>query len=87
MGLIGSGELWFLQGFGGQFEYFGLWLDAAYGQGHSRTKTLCTTYNSPVLSAQENFKIDTLEIYGVGEVQSHDEDEEVVLIYLESDGK
>ena len=51
---------------GGQFDYFGLWLDADYGRGHSRAQPTCTTYNSPQLSASPNFKVDHLEVWGVG---------------------
>ncbi|XP_078400701.1 MTOR-associated protein MEAK7 [Cetorhinus maximus] len=53
-------------GMGGQFYYFGLWIDSDYGRGHSKAKPRCTTYNSPQLSAQENFRIDTLELWRVG---------------------
>ena len=51
---------------GGQFEYFGLWLDQDYGKGHSRAKPTCTTYDSPQLSGSENFVIDCLEVWAVG---------------------
>ncbi|XP_048402524.2 MTOR-associated protein MEAK7 isoform X4 [Stegostoma tigrinum] len=53
-------------GMGGQLYYFGLWIDSNYGEGHSKAKTKCTTYDSPQLSAQEHFKIDTLEVWSVG---------------------
>ena len=51
---------------GGQMEYFGLWLSADYGAGHSKAKPRCTTYASPMLSASEEFQIDMLEVWGVG---------------------
>ncbi|XP_023683139.1 MTOR-associated protein MEAK7 [Paramormyrops kingsleyae] len=54
-------------GMGGQHDYFGLWLDSDYGQGHSRARPRCTTYGSPQLSGQENFTLDALEVWGVGE--------------------
>ncbi|XP_078066737.1 MTOR-associated protein MEAK7 isoform X3 [Mustelus asterias] len=53
-------------GMGGQFYYFGLWIDSDYGGGHSKAKPRCTTYNSPQLSAQEHFIIDTMELWRVG---------------------
>ncbi|XP_067905254.1 MTOR-associated protein MEAK7 isoform X2 [Heterodontus francisci] len=53
-------------GMGGQLYYFGLWIDSDYGGGHSKAKPRCTTYNSPQLSAQEYFRIDTLELWRVG---------------------
>ncbi|XP_061449724.1 MTOR-associated protein MEAK7 [Rhineura floridana] len=54
-------------GMGGQHEYFGLWVDSNYGKGHSKAKPRCTTYNSPQLSAQENFTLDAIEVWAVGE--------------------
>ncbi|XP_038664366.1 MTOR-associated protein MEAK7 [Scyliorhinus canicula] len=53
-------------GMGGQLHYFGLWVDGDYGGGHSKAKPRCTTYNSPQLSAQEHFVIDTMELWRVG---------------------
>lgn len=53
-------------GMGGQFGYFGLWLDYEFGMGHSKAHPKCTTYGSPRLSAQEEFRIKTLEVWGVG---------------------
>lgn len=47
-------------------NYFGFWLDDDFGSGHSRGQPSCTTYGSPPLSAQEEFKIDKLEAWGVG---------------------
>ncbi|KAG5839817.1 hypothetical protein ANANG_G00209010 [Anguilla anguilla] len=54
-------------GMGGQHHYFGLWLDSDFGKGHSRARPRCTTYGSPQLSAQENFTVETLEVWGVGD--------------------
>ncbi|XP_008562469.1 PREDICTED: TLD domain-containing protein 1-like [Galeopterus variegatus] len=55
-------------GMGGQHEYFGLWVDVDFGKGHSKAKPTCTTYNSPQLSAQENFQFDRMEVWAVGDV-------------------
>ncbi|XP_065423354.1 MTOR-associated protein MEAK7 isoform X2 [Chrysemys picta bellii] len=55
-------------GMGGQHDYFGLWIDSNYGNGHSRAKPSCTTYNSPQLSANENFTIDAMEVWAVGDL-------------------
>lgn len=52
---------------GGQHNYFGLWVDVDFGKGHSRAKPTCTTYNSPQLSAQENFQFDKMEVWAVGD--------------------
>ncbi|EOA93162.1 TLD domain-containing protein KIAA1609-like protein, partial [Anas platyrhynchos] len=55
-------------GMGGQHDYFGLWVDSDYGKGHSKAKPRCTTYNSPQLSAKENFTLDALEVWAVGDL-------------------
>jgi hypothetical protein len=55
------------QGMGGQHGYFGLWVDADFGKGHSKAKPRCTTYNSPQLSAKEDFRFDKIEVWGVGD--------------------
>ena len=50
---------------GGQFEYFGLWLDAEFGKGHCSES--CTTYkNYKMLSATKYFEIDCVEVWAVG---------------------
>ncbi|NXL96346.1 TLDC1 protein, partial [Tyrannus savana] len=55
-------------GMGGQHGYFGLWIDSDYGKGHSKAKPRCTTYNSPQLSAKEEFTLDAMEVWAVGDV-------------------
>ncbi|XP_053556820.1 MTOR-associated protein MEAK7 [Bombina bombina] len=55
-------------GMGGQHNYFGLWIDSNFGSGHSKAKPSCTTYNSPQLSAKEEFTIDAIEVWAVGEL-------------------
>ncbi|XP_074864682.1 MTOR-associated protein MEAK7 [Carettochelys insculpta] len=55
-------------GMGGQHDYFGLWIDSNYGSGHSRAKPRCTTYNCPQLSANENFTLDAIEVWAVGDL-------------------
>ncbi|XP_076989298.1 MTOR-associated protein MEAK7 isoform X3 [Tamandua tetradactyla] len=54
-------------GMGGQHGYFGLWVDVDFGKGHSKAKPTCTTYNSPQLSAKENFQFDKMEVWAVGD--------------------
>lgn len=58
---------------GGQLEYFGLWLDSDFGHGHSRARPRCTTYGSPQLSGDEDFTVDTVEVWGVGVPQKEQE--------------
>lgn len=53
---------------GGQHGYFGLWIDSDYGKGHSKAKPRCTTYNSPQLSAKEDFTLDAVEVWAVGDL-------------------
>lgn len=50
---------------GGQFDYFGFWLDHSFGTGHCKGEP-STTYGNPRLSAQESFSINELEVWGVG---------------------
>lgn len=60
-------------GMGGQHHYFGLWVAADFGKGHSKAKPTCTTYNSPQLSAQEDFQFDRMEVWGVGSLSEKDQ--------------
>ena len=48
-------------------DYFGLWLSADFGKGHSKAKPKCTTFSSPQLSAKEEFEVQLLELWGVGD--------------------
>ena len=59
--------LLFIQGMGGQHGYFGLWLDSDFGKGHSRARPKCTTYGSPQLSGEEDFTLDSMEVWAVGQ--------------------
>lgn len=61
------------QGMGGQHGYFGLWLDSDFGRGHSRARPKCTTYGSPQLSAEEDFSLDCMEVWAVGNPAPPDE--------------
>lgn len=36
--------------------------------GHSKAKPRCTTYNSPQLSAKEDFTLDAVEVWAVGDL-------------------
>ncbi|CAG5124791.1 unnamed protein product, partial [Candidula unifasciata] len=67
-------------GMGGQFEFFGLWIDQSFDQGHSKASARgCTTYGSPRLSAREEFEVDCLEVWAVGrkkKAEGEEDDEE-----------
>lgn len=63
-------------GMGGQHGYFGLWLDSDFGRGHSRARPKCTTYGSPQLSADEDFTLDSVEVWAVGKPPEPEEGEE-----------
>ncbi|XP_029009972.1 MTOR-associated protein MEAK7 isoform X2 [Betta splendens] len=63
-------------GMGGQHHYFGLWLDSDFGRGHSRAKPKCTTYGSPQLSADDDFTLDSVEVWAVGKPPEPEEGEE-----------
>ncbi|XP_043193320.1 MTOR-associated protein MEAK7-like isoform X1 [Amphibalanus amphitrite] len=51
-------------GFGGKFEYFGLFVSADFG--HGFTAPTCTTFESRQLSGKKRFQIDVIEVWGVG---------------------
>lgn len=63
-------------GMGGQHGYFGLWLDSDFGHGHSRARPKCTTYGSPQLSGDEDFTLDSMEVWAVGKPPELEEGEE-----------
>ncbi|KAM4734237.1 LOW QUALITY PROTEIN: MTOR-associated protein MEAK7-like [Anableps anableps] len=63
-------------GMGGQHDYFGLWLDCDFGRGHSRARPKCTTYGSPQLSGDEDFALDSVEVWAVGKPPPPAEEEE-----------
>ncbi|XP_030556702.1 MTOR-associated protein MEAK7 [Drosophila novamexicana] len=61
-------------GMGGQFDFWGLWLDCMFGEGQSVES--CTTYSDYVqLSKRKQFKIRNLEVWAVGDLPVKDEDE------------
>ena len=65
---------------GGQHNYFGLWLDSEFGRGHSRARPKCTTYGSPQLSGEEDFTLDTMEVWAVGKPPEPEEVTAVALV-------
>lgn len=51
---------------GGQFNYWGLWLDCEYG--HGECSESCTTFkNYSQLSVNKQFEIRNIEVWAVGE--------------------
>ncbi|KAK3844685.1 MAG: TLD-domain-containing protein [Linnemannia gamsii] len=52
-------------GFGGQLRYFGLWLASDFQTGQSAAEPLCSTFQSPRLSKQQNFKLEEMEVWQV----------------------
>ena len=56
----------FVQGMGGQMDYFGLWIDSNFNHGHSKAKPKCTTFGSPQLSAEPEFQVDVIEVWALG---------------------
>lgn len=58
-------------GMGGQFGYWGLWIDSDYGVGECSES--CTTFRGYMqLSPNKKFKIKNLEVWGVGEIPERD---------------
>lgn len=71
-------------GMGGQFEYFGLWLDAEFGKGHC--SETCTTYrNYKMLSATKYFEVACVEVWAVGPEYKREDLEDVRVSVRESD--
>lgn len=68
-------------GIGGQFKYWGLWIDSEYGNGEC--SETCTTYKNYIqLAATKSFKIRNIEVWGVGEKPTkEDEVREIILMY------
>ena len=56
---------------GGTLEYFGLWIDGEFGKG--KCSPSCTTFNCPQLSTNQEFTINHLEVWGVGEEPKKEE--------------
>lgn len=72
-------------GIGGQFDYWGLWLDSEYGIGEC--SETCSSYKNYVqLSATKNFKIRNVEVWGVGD-KPVKEDEVSLIIFNTSNFK
>lgn len=75
-------------GMGGQFDYWGLWLDEEYGKGSCSES--CTTYKSYFqLSANKEFKIRNIEVWGIGDKPEKEEIERATKSILDehSDAK
>ena len=51
---------------GGQLNYFGLYLAPDCETGHSKAHPLCSTFQSPCLSSEEEFAVDAVELWRVG---------------------
>lgn len=63
---------------GGQFNYWGLWLDCEYG--HGECSDTCTTFkNYSQLSVNKQFEIRHIEVWAVGEKPKN---EDVSALYL-----
>lgn len=57
---------------GGQFNYWGLWLDSEYG--HGQCSETCSTFkNYTQLSVNKHFEIRNIEVWAVGEKPKTDE--------------
>lgn len=63
----------FLQGMGGQFGYWGLYLDSRFGEGECSES--CTTFrNYKMLASKARFHIQNVEIWSVGDPPPTDEE-------------
>lgn len=62
-------------GFGGQIDYFALFIKSDFTSGHSRASPISTTFASPQLSRQPEFKIEMLEAISIQkDVEKSDHD-------------
>jgi len=62
---------------GGQFNYFGFWIDHSFNHGHSKAQPRCTTYGSPQLSKSPDFNVEIVEVWALGpETKSQDSDDD-----------
>lgn len=52
--------------FGGQFDYFGLYVSGEYDTGHSKGHPLSSTFANPVLSHEQDFRVAEIEVWRVG---------------------
>lgn len=68
-------------GIGGQFDYWGLWLDSEYGIGECSES--CSSYKNYVqLSATKNFKIRNVEVWGVGDKPVKEDEVSLIMFWL-----
>jgi hypothetical protein len=79
-------------GFGGQLEYFGLFLSTDLC-GRCDAEPRSTTYNNPVLSCKKEFTVKSIEIISILKKESLDETHDSILnndedaAFLEISGK
>ncbi|KAJ3129153.1 hypothetical protein HK098_002394 [Nowakowskiella sp. JEL0407] len=52
-------------GFGGQLDYFGLFISEDFTVGHSKANPRSSTFGNPRLSNKEEFMIESVEVYSV----------------------
>lgn len=79
MPLSSASVFYYFQGLGGQLNYFGLWIDFTFNNGHSKAVPKCTTYGSPQLSGSPEFVVDSIEVWAVGpEKRRRDSDDDEV---------
>lgn len=64
----------FIQGMGGQMDYFGLWIDSSFNYGYSKVKFKCTTYGSFQFFVDFEFEVDIIEVWGFGSEKKEEED-------------
>lgn len=66
---------------GGQFNYWGLWLDSEYG--HGECSESCSTFkNYTQLSVNKQFEIRNIEVWAVGEKPSKEDVIKLIVFFL-----
>lgn len=65
---------------GGQFNYWGLWLDCEYG--HGECSESCTTFkNYTQLSVNKQFEIRNIEVWAVGEKPKNEDVSDMMMSF------
>jgi len=62
-------------GMGGQMDYFGLFISDKYDSGHCKGHPRSSTFHNLVLSKQQDFRVDEMEVWRIGPLPESDEDE------------
>ena len=66
-------------------DHHGLWISDSLETGHSKAEPLSTTFNSPQLSGQKEFRIKHVEVWAVAPEKKKEDDGPSVLDQYKED--